>query len=220
MSPRPAFDYQPPTDALNIVFEDDHLLVVDKPSGLLTVPGKADHLWDCLEHRAKTYCPDARIIHRLDMDTSGIVILAKNANAHRHIGLQFERRHTSKAYQALAWGRATEKDGLIDLPLRCDWPNRPLQMVDFAQGKSTQTKYKVLQRGDHTTRFDLFPITGRSHQLRVHLLAIGHPILGDDFYAPKSVQAAHERLCLHARFLEIHHPIGGNRISFESEVPF
>lgn len=220
MPPRPAFDYRPPKDALNIVFEDDHLLVVDKPSGLLSVPGKAEHLWDCLEYRAQQYCPDARIIHRLDMDTSGILILAKNAAAHRHIGLQFERRHTSKIYQALAWGQAGRDEGLIDLPLRCDWPNRPLQMVDFANGKSAQTRYQVLQRNERTSRFELFPITGRSHQLRVHLLALGHPILGDDFYAPAFVQAASDRLCLHARYLEIQHPIGGERISFESEVPF
>ncbi|AVX03725.1 tRNA pseudouridine(32) synthase [Maritalea myrionectae] len=220
MPPRPAFDYRPPQDALNIVFEDDHLLVVDKPSGLLSVPGKAEHLWDCLEYRAQQYCPDARIIHRLDMDTSGILILAKNAAAHRHIGLQFERRHTSKIYQALAWGQAGRDEGLIDLPLRCDWPNRPLQIVDFANGKSAQTRYQVLQRNERTSRFDLFPITGRSHQLRVHLLALGHPILGDDFYAPAFVQAASDRLCLHARYLEIHHPIGGERISFGSEVPF
>ncbi len=220
MPPRPAFDYQPPTDALDIVFEDDHLLVLDKPSGLLTVPGKADNLWDCLEYRATCHFADARIVHRLDMDTSGIIVLAKNAAAHRQIGLQFERRHTAKIYQALAWGKATNDQGMIDLPLRCDWPNRPLQMVDFAQGKSAQTKFKVLKRGDHTTRFDLYPITGRSHQLRVHLLALGHPILGDDFYAPALVQAAHPRLCLHARYLELHHPIGGERIRFESDVPF
>lgn len=217
---RPALDYQPPKEPLNIIFEDDDLLVVDKPSGLLTVPGKAEHLWDCLEYRAKQYCDEARIIHRLDMDTSGIVILAKNANAHRHIGLQFERRHTSKIYQALAWGKAEQDEGLIDLPLRCDWPNRPLQLIDFAKGKSAQTRYKVLERNERTSRFDLFPITGRSHQLRVHLLALGHPILGDNFYAPLFVQAAHDRLCLHARFLEVHHPNGGERISFESEVPF
>ncbi|MCF4099124.1 pseudouridine synthase [Maritalea mediterranea] len=217
---RPPLDYQPPQEPLKVVFEDDEMLVVDKPSGLLTVPGKAEHLWDCLEFRAKQYCPDARIIHRLDMDTSGIVILAKNATAHRHIGLQFERRHTSKIYQALAWGQAAQDEGLIDLPLRCDWPNRPLQLIDFARGKAAQTRYKLLKQSDHTCRFDLFPITGRSHQLRVHLLALGHPILGDSFYAPPFVQAASSRLCLHARFLEIHHPIGGKRISFVSEVPF
>lgn len=217
---RPPLDYHPPNDPLKVVYEDEELLVVEKPSGLLTVPGKAEHLWDCLEYRAKQHCPDARIIHRLDMDTSGIVILAKTATAHRHIGLQFERRHTSKIYQALAWGHAEMDEGRIDLPLRCDWPNRPLQLVDFAKGKSARTHYQVLQRNERTSRFDLFPITGRSHQLRVHLLALGHPILGDNFYAPAIVQAASDRLCLHARFLEIHHPIGGKRISFESEVPF
>lgn len=217
---RPPLDYQPPKEPLNIIFEDNDLLVVDKPSGLLTVPGKAENLWDCLEYRAKQYCDEARIIHRLDMDTSGIVILAKNANAHRHIGLQFERRHTSKIYQALAWGKAEKDEGLIDLPLRCDWPNRPLQLIDYAKGKSAQTRYEVLELNERTSRFDLFPVTGRSHQLRVHLLALGHPILGDNFYAPPFVQAAHGRLCLHARFLELHHPNGGKHISFESEVPF
>ena len=214
--------YNPPQDPLNIVYQDDYLLVLDKPSGLLSVPGRWPELADCLESRAKAAFPEALLIHRLDMDTSGLFIMAMNKDVQGNLGKQFERRKVSKTYIALSGGLAEEDEGLIDLPLRCDWPNRPLQMVCFEHGKPSQTHWKVLGRDAEaaTTRFELKPITGRSHQLRVHLKEIGHPILGDPFYAPEELLAASPRLLLHAHTLTIHHPEDGRLVTFESAVPF
>ena len=146
--------------------------------------------------------------------------MALNPEAHRHLGLQFERRYVDKRYVADVWGRLESDTGEVDLPLICDWPNRPKQMVDHEQGKSAQTSWKVLARDNNKTRVQLFPKTGRSHQLRVHMLSLGHPILGDNLYAHKQALNASPRLSLHAEMLELHHPIGGERIKFESECPF
>ncbi|MEP1442499.1 MAG: RluA family pseudouridine synthase [Hyphomicrobiales bacterium] len=216
----PPLVYRPPEGPLSYVHTDDQLLVLDKPSGLLTVPGKADHHKDCLESRVQADYPNARIVHRLDMDTSGLIVLALNPEAHRHLGLQFERRYVDKRYVADVWGQLDNETGEVDLPLICDWPNRPKQMVDFEQGKSAQTSWKVLARDENKTRVQLFPKTGRSHQLRVHMLSLGHPILGDNLYAHAEALNASPRLSLHAEMLEFHHPIGGERIKFESECPF
>lgn len=216
----PLLVYQPPADPLCYVHVDEQLLILDKPSGLLTVPGKADHHKDCLESRVQAEHPNARIVHRLDMDTSGLIVLALDANTHRHLGLQFERRHVDKRYVADVWGQLKDDTGEVDLPLICDWPNRPKQMVDHEQGKSAQTSWKVLAREATKTRVHLFPKTGRSHQLRVHMLSLGHPILGDNLYAHERALNASPRLSLHAEMLEFHHPIGGARIKFESECPF
>lgn len=214
--------YAPPTDPLHIVYQDDDLLVLDKPSGLLSVPGKSPDLADCLESRAKAAFPGALLIHRLDMDTSGLFIMALDKDVQGNLGKQFERRKVQKTYIALADGIAEEDEGLIDLPLRCDWPNRPLQMVCHEHGKPSQTHWKVLERDTekNTTRFELKPITGRSHQLRVHLKEIGHPILGDPFYGTDQSQNAAPRLLLHAQSLTIHHPEDGRLVTFESDVPF
>jgi len=215
------FVYDPPTDPyLEIIYQDEQILVLNKPSGLLTVPGKAAEHADCLELRAQKSFPTSRIVHRLDMDTSGVVIMAMNAQAHRHLGLQFERRHTAKTYIADVFGIVQADEGCVDLPLRCDWPNRPKQMVDHEQGRSAQTNWKVLDRGENYTRMELTPITGRSHQLRVHMLALGHPILGDRFYASGEALEAADRLRLHAQSLTVHHPNGGERVSFRAETPF
>lgn len=146
--------------------------------------------------------------------------MAMNAEAHRHVGLQFERRKTEKEYVARIWGAPAEDSGLIDLPLRCDWPNRPLQMVDLSRGKEAQTYWSVLSREEGTSRVSLKPVTGRTHQLRVHMAEIGHPILGDDFYAHKDAYQSAERLCLHARMLGLHHPRDGQFLYFESPLPF
>ncbi|MEN0088603.1 MAG: RluA family pseudouridine synthase [Pseudomonadota bacterium] len=194
---------------------DANLLVVDKPPGLLSVPGRTPDLADCVESRARSICPHARIVHRLDMDTSGVMVLARNADAHRHLGLQFERRHTSKAYQAIVEGRVSASAGTIDLPLRCDWPNRPKQMVCFEHGRRGTTHWQVLGRSGGGTRLQLTPITGRSHQLRVHLMACGHPIIGDTFYGSRG-----GRLHLHACELILRDPHGGGFLSFTSAVPF
>lgn len=216
----PPLVYRPPEAPLTYVHVDEQLLVLDKPSGLLTVPGKADHHKDCLESRVQAEYPAARIVHRLDMDTSGLIVMALNADAHRHIGLQFERRHVDKRYIADVWGLIEKDEGVVDLPLICDWPNRPKQMVDHKLGKSAQTSWKVLARNKGNTRVHLFPKTGRSHQIRVHMLSLGHPILGDNLYAHQDALNASTRLRLHAEMLEFHHPIGGARIKFESECSF
>ena len=216
-----SFVYAPPTKpCLTVLHHDDDLLVVDKPSGLLTVPGKAPEHADCLEKRAQASFPHCRIVHRLDMDTSGILVLAMNAKAHRHLGLQFERRHIKKTYIARVWGSVEQDSGTIDLPLICDWPNRPRQMVDHQRGKSSRTDWQVLSRDDHSTRVKLTPLTGRSHQLRVHLLSLGHPILGDNIYAHEKALTAADRLQLHAQSLTLFHPEDGRTCEFESKCPF
>lgn len=215
------FVYDPPMDPyLTVLHRDGELLVVDKPSGLLSVPGKAEEHSDCLEKRARETFSEARIVHRLDMDTSGVMVLAMNAAAHRHLGLQFERRKTAKTYVADIWGHPAADEGEIDLPLICDWPNRPKQMVSFEHGKPALTRWQVIGRKERTTRVRLFPHTGRSHQLRVHMLELGHPIVGDRFYAGGDALAASSRLALHAESLEFHHPDGGDRMRFVSPLPF
>ncbi len=219
--PAPKFIYNPPLEPhLTVLHQDDDLLVIDKPSGLLSVPGKGLEHADCLEARAQEKFPTCRIVHRLDMDTSGVMVLAMNPKAHRHIGLQFERRHTKKSYIARVWGIMEKDAGEIDLPLICDWPNRPKQMVDHERGKPSQTTYEVLERQENATRVLLTPRTGRSHQLRVHLLSLGHPILGDNLYAHPRALAASDRLQLHAQSLTLFHPTGGATLTFESTCSF
>ena len=220
MTPPPPLSYKPPKGEISIIYHDDDILVLDKPSGLLSVPGKSDDHKDCLESRIQVDFPSARIVHRLDMDTSGLIIMALNGDAHRHLGLQFERRHIGKTYQARVWGNIAEDEGIIDLPLRCDWPNRPRQMVDHEEGRSALTHFDVVARDEASTRVSLHPKTGRSHQLRVHMLELGHPILGDNLYAHEAALKASKRLCLHAEKIELFHPNGGARLSFEAECPF
>ncbi len=219
--PPPPFTYNPPKGEIEILYQDEHFLVIDKPSGLLSVPGrKAEHA-DSLEARIRDKIPQARIVHRLDMDTSGVMIMALNKETHRNLGLQFERRKTKKEYIARTWGAPTEDEGVIDLPLICDWPNRPLQMVDQENGKPAQTHWQVIEREQDTAaRIRLLPVTGRTHQLRVHMAEIDHPILGDDFYAHEPAFKAEKRLNLHAHKLMVHHPEGGSEIWFESPCPF
>lgn len=215
------FVYAPPQEPwLDVLHQDEDLLVVNKPSGLLSVPGKAAEHSDCIEARARDFLADARIVHRLDMDTSGVMVLALNAAAHRHLGLQFERRKTQKTYMARVWGQLAEDEGEVDLPLICDWPNRPKQMVCHERGKPALTRWQVLARNDKATRVRLFPLTGRSHQLRVHMLALGHPILGDRFYAEGGALKASARLALHAEELTLHHPQDGRLVTFRAECPF
>lgn len=215
------FIYTPPAEPhLSVIYQDDDLLVVDKPSGLLSVPGKAPEHSDCLEQRARQQYPQSRIVHRLDMDTSGVLVLAMNAKAHRHLGLQFERRHIKKSYIARIWGKLAKDSGTIDLPLICDWPNRPRQMVDHQNGKPSQTCWQVLSHDKNSTRVELTPLTGRSHQLRVHMLSLGHPILGDNIYADEKALAAADRLQLHAQNLTLFHPADGRTCEFHSDCPF
>ena len=211
--------YNPPQGPLAILHHDHELLLVDKPSGLLSVPGKGEHLADCLIARVQAVFPDALLVHRLDRDTSGVMVFAMTPHAQRHLGLQFEKRQVKKTYVARVFGRVEEKTGTVDLPLIVDWPNRPLQHVDFENGKQAVTDWRVLKYEDNATRVRLFPQTGRSHQLRVHMREIGHPILGDPFYASGEAREA-ERLMLHAESLRLRHPDGGKGLTFKAKCPF
>jgi tRNA pseudouridine32 synthase/23S rRNA pseudouridine746 synthase len=212
--------YTPPDTPLSILHADGAILVVDKPSGLLSVPGKGEHLADCLMARIQRVFPDALLVHRLDRDTSGVMVFALTPQAQRHLGLQFERRHMRKVYVARVWGHPEADEGLIDLPLKVDWPNRPLQHVDHAEGRPAQTEWRVVRReADGTARLRLNPLTGRSHQLRVHLREIGHPILGDPFYATGPARDF-PRLMLHAESLRLRHPEGGKGLTFSVKCPF
>ncbi|NHQ73919.1 RluA family pseudouridine synthase [Roseovarius gahaiensis] len=211
--------YTPPQDPLEVLHEDHEIIVVNKPAGLLSVPGKGAHLADCLLRRVQEAFPTALLVHRLDRDTSGVMIFAQTPHAQRHLGLQFEKRQTKKTYVARVWGRLEPKTGTVDLPLIVDWPNRPRQMVCHDTGKQAVTDWRVLRYGDTETRVRLSPKTGRSHQLRVHMLALGHPILGDPFYA-EGAAAAYPRLMLHSEELRLRHPDGGAGQRFRAKVPF
>jgi tRNA pseudouridine32 synthase/23S rRNA pseudouridine746 synthase len=211
--------YSPPTDPLEIIHEDAELLIVNKPSGLLSVPGKGEHLADCLISRLQAIFPETLLVHRLDRDTSGVMVFARTPHAQRHLGLQFEKRMVKKTYVARVWGVPEQKSGLIDLPLIVDWPNRPKQKVCPETGKPAQTEWKITKDEGDTARLRLFPKTGRSHQLRVHCLAMGHPILGDPFYASGAARAF-PRLMLHAQELRLKHPEGGKSLKFRISTPF
>jgi tRNA pseudouridine32 synthase / 23S rRNA pseudouridine746 synthase len=212
--------YSPPDTPLAVLHRDHEILLVDKPSGLLSVPGKGEHLSDCLLARIQAAFPEALLVHRLDRDTSGVMVFALTPSAQRHLGLQFERRHVRKIYLARVWGTVAQDTGTVDLPLAVDWPNRPLQKVDHEAGRAAQTGWKVLRREPGgTTRMRLFPHTGRSHQLRVHMREIGHPILGDPFYAEGAARDF-PRLMLHAESLRLRHPDGGRGMTFTASAPF
>lgn len=211
--------YAPPDVPLTVIHADHEILLADKPSGLLSVPGKGAHLADCLLARVQAAYPTALLVHRLDRDTSGLMIFALTPHAQRHLGLQFEKRQVRKAYVARVWGEIAEREGEIDLPLAVDWPNRPRQKVDFETGRPAQTRWRVVRREGGTTRVRLYPRTGRSHQLRVHMAETGHPILGDPFYASGPARDF-PRLMLHAESLRLRHPDGGAGISFSAPCPF
>ena len=211
--------YAPPDVPLTVLHEDAHVLLVDKPAGLLSVPGKGPELADCLMSRVRAAFPDALLVHRLDRDTSGVMIFALTPHAQRHLGLQFEKRMTKKTYVARVWGVPEDKTGTIDLPLIVDWPNRPRQMVCHETGKPAQTEWRVLKAEGRTARVRLMPRTGRSHQLRVHMLALGHPILGDPFYANGEARDF-PRLMLHSQELRFNHPEGGQSTKVRAPVPF
>ena len=216
----------PADTPLHILHVDDSLLVLNKPPGLLSVPGRGADKQDCLSRRVQTIYPDALVVHRLDMATSGLMIMARGAAMQRALNRQFEQREVYKRYVALVDGWLAPASsaggwGLIDRPIGVDWPRRPLRIIDAA-GKPSQTRWRSLAFDDaaHSTRVELEPLTGRSHQLRVHLQALGHPILGDALYAPGAVQARSPRLLLHACALRLLHPATGALLSFESPPDF
>lgn len=212
-------EYMPPTDPLEILYEDHQIIAVDKPSGLLSVPGRGEHLSDCLLTRVQAAFPGALLVHRLDRDTSGVMVFAMTPHAQRNLSMQFEKRSTRKTYVARVWGRLEPKSGTVDLPLIVDWPNRPRQMVDHENGKPAITDYRVLKYNEGESRVRLFPKTGRSHQLRVHMLALGHVILGDPLYA-EGEAADYLRLMLHSEELRINHPDTGEGLRFRAKAPF
>ncbi|MCC8378556.1 MULTISPECIES: bifunctional tRNA pseudouridine(32) synthase/23S rRNA pseudouridine(746) synthase RluA [unclassified Xenorhabdus] len=213
--------YNPPTDPwLHVLYQDEHIMVVNKPSGLLSVPGKAEEHKDSIMTRVQAEFPSAESVHRLDMATSGIMVVALTKAAERELKRQFREREPKKVYIARVWGKLEPEEGLVDLPLICDWPNRPKQKVCFETGKSAQTEYQVLEYEAQATRVRLAPITGRSHQLRVHMLALGYPILGDRFYAHQQAKELAPRLQLHAQELSITHPAYGSPMHFECIADF
>lgn len=200
---------------LDILYQDTDLLVINKPSNLLCVPGLSspDNLFDI----ARAEFPNIRTVHRLDMATSGVIIYALNHSAQRHIGKQFEARQVKKQYAAIVHGNIHPGCGEVALPLICDWPNRPRQKVDWERGKKAHTYFEVLKAVKNATHLRLFPITGRSHQLRVHCQSMGHPILGDQLYAPRS---AAQRLMLHAEYIEFTHPQTQQIMALQCPAPF
>ena len=215
--------YHPPPDTgLDILYSDDALLVVDKPAGLLSVPGRGPGKQDCLSARVQARYPEALPVHRLDLGTSGLLVLARGPDMHRALNRVFATRRVEKRYVALVAGRMADGEQVIDLPLIADWPNRPRQRVDRAIGKPSRTRLRVAsyEPALDATRVDLFPETGRAHQLRVHLQAIGHPILGDELYAPPEVFARTPRLLLHAAVLAFRHPSTATMLRVESPAPF
>lgn len=218
----PNFVYNPPTHPyLSIIHQDEDIVVLNKPSGLLSVPGRESFHKDSLALRVLRVWPEACVVHRLDMATSGIIILALRKSAQSHLGRQFQQKVIEKTYYARVEGFIEEQQGLVDLPIRCDWENRPRQIVDFEQGKPSQTKWQVISRDKHSTLVKLTPITGRTHQLRVHMQQLGHPILGDEFYASEyGKKLSPRRLNLHAASITITHPSTEQRISFECPAPF
>lgn len=205
---------------VDVIYHDDFVVVLDKPSGLLSVKGIGPEKIDCLAVRVASAIEGARIVHRLDMDTSGVIVMARDADSHRELSRQFQDREVEKTYIAEVGGVIEEESGLIDIPIRKDIDNPPKQCVDYEQGKPSQTYWKVVGRSDATTRLELRPVTGRSHQLRVHLKEIGHPILGDDLYAPVELCKAESRLMLHAQTLSFVHPETLEQRTYSVTCPF
>jgi len=212
------FTYSPPKSPVSYIYVDQDIIIAEKPSGLLSVPGKTET--DCMEARVRTDYPEALIIHRLDMATSGLMVFAHNKNAQRHIGLQFEKRFIQKEYLARVWGLIKLNTFNIDLPVRTDWKNRPLQIVCYEKGKSASTKVEMISHENNTSYLSLKPLTGRTHQLRVHLNSIGHPILGDRLYAHDPAFLLADRLMLHATKIKLMKPVDGQWIEFNSSCPF
>ncbi|MCC5851349.1 MAG: RluA family pseudouridine synthase [Alkalimonas sp.] len=212
-------DYRPPQlPWLEILHQDEDILVLNKPNGLLSVPGKAPEHQDSLSLRVQRVFPTARVVHRLDMATSGLLVMALHLESQRHLNRQFAERQVTKRYLAWVEGKLAVQQGSIDVPLICDWPKRPQQKVCFTSGKQACTHFKLLQQTESSSKVGLYPVTGRSHQLRVHMQWLGHPILGDKFYGRGQKSA--DRLMLHAEHIAFSHPGSGLKVSFEQAAGF
>jgi len=206
--------------SVSIVFHDDDIIVVDKAPDLLSVPGRGPEKLDSVYHRLTLQFEEVHIVHRLDMATSGIMVFARNKASLKNLQQQFQNRQTEKSYQAILAGELHPETGAINLPMRCDWPNRPRQMVCYEYGKKSLTRWRVMEYLDGSTRVELLPFTGRSHQLRIHCNAMNHPILGDNLYGTEESQKARQYLCLHAQSLTFTHPVSTERMTFGSPPPF
>jgi tRNA pseudouridine32 synthase/23S rRNA pseudouridine746 synthase len=203
-----------------VLYHDDYVVALNKPSGLLSVKGIGIDKIDCLAVRVASAIEGARIVHRLDMDTSGVIVMARDSDTHRELSRQFQDREIQKTYIAVVGGVVEQESGLIDIPIRKDFDNPPCQCVDFEKGKASQTNWRVLERQTARTRLELKPITGRSHQLRIHLRELGYPILGDDLYADEQMQQLAPRLLLHALTLSFVHPKSKEKMSITAHCPF
>lgn len=211
-----------PEQGFSLIHADYALLVLNKPDGLLSVPGRGIDKQDCLIKRVRAEYPDALIVHRLDLDTSGLIVLARGKSMHRRLSILFQDRRVEKRYIAVVDGELAQNTGEVCLPLIVDWPNRPRHKVDFATGKPSLTRYRVLSydAAGHCSRLELKPETGRTHQLRVHMQALGHPILGDSLYADPKTRAKSDRLLLHAEYLAFAHPVSGERLCLTCAATF
>lgn len=218
--PVAALDYRPPGGPIRVIAADAHVVVVAKPAGLLSVPGKGAGLDDCLESRVRALFADALTVHRLDLDTSGVCVFGRGARAHRILSMAFANRQVEKTYIARVWGRMAADSGRVDAALRADLDNRPRQIIDPVRGRPAQTDWRVLAVEDMATRVELRPLTGRSHQLRVHLRSLGHPILGDPLYATGPALSAAPRLQLHALSLRFRHPGDGAPVAHTDPCRF
>lgn len=203
-----------------IIHRDARLVVLDKPSGLLAVPGRGPDLQDCLAARVRGAIPGALVVHRLDRDTSGLMLMALDAEAQRHLGRQFEARAVHKTYECVVRGVPAADAGLVDLPIARDPARPPRYRIDHDRGRPSQTRWRVLDRGGDRARIEVEPLTGRSHQIRLHLAVLGHPILGDPLYADAATLRLAPRLLLHATALALAHPADGRRVSWRSPCPF
>jgi tRNA pseudouridine32 synthase/23S rRNA pseudouridine746 synthase len=211
----------PPIGDVEYIYNDDQFIIVDKPANMLSVPGKTPEKQDCLIHRVQQRFPEALIVHRLDFSTSGLMVIAQNPDSHRELSRQFQDRETEKTYIARVYGQPEEESGEVNVPLRCDPERRPLQIIDHQYGKAAQTFWRILERHENSCSLGLIPVTGRTHQLRVHMQALGHPILGDELYGHEAAFAMADRLLLHAKKLIITHPTDNNRLTFLSTIiPF
>jgi len=219
----PNFVYAPPLSPwLDIIYQDEAIIVLNKPNGLLSVPGRLPEHNDSIASRVCQQYPEANIVHRLDMATSGILLMALTKQAQSHISRQFQQRTTNKHYLARLEGIPTGERGSVDLPMRCDWPNRPRQIIDFELGKSALTHWQIIAKDEvnNVATVKLKPVTGRTHQLRLHMQALGTAILGDEFYASSVGVKATSHLQLHAAMLEITHPLTNEVIKFTAPSPF
>jgi tRNA pseudouridine32 synthase/23S rRNA pseudouridine746 synthase len=212
-----ALAYLPPTADLELIYSDESLLVVNKPAGLLAVPGRGTGMEDCLAKRLQIIFSNALVVHRLDMSTSGLMIFARGPEIHRRLSLAFRERTVEKCYEAIVKGKLEPESGEVNLPIAVDWPNRPLSKIDVLSGKPSLTRYRTIGFNGETTHVELEPTTGRTHQLRIHMAAIGHPILGDALYGEP---ASSLRLMLHATSLKFIHPLNGKKLNFKCDSLF